>query len=250
MGHLTGDYERDGVIRLPFDAGTSAWAQAARQVALDVVKTPGDLRHGKTWRVGVDDLPNTPDGSIGGVPLRGLWEAEITAPTTWHPAQLSVVYPGYPQQDPDETDANHRFRLNRDAAHVDGLLPQGPNKRRHLREPHAFVLGLPLNDATGSPLVVWPGSHVMMQAAFARCFAGVDVDSWGDVDVTDAYQAARREVFARCQRVEVPASPGEATLVHRHLLHGVAPWGQGNAPAEGRMIAYFRPQVADLRDWL
>ncbi len=53
-----------------------------------------------------------------------------------------------------------RFRLNRDAAHLDGLLPIGPDKRRMVKEPHAWILGLPLNacGAGASPLVVWEGS--------------------------------------------------------------------------------------------
>ena len=47
------------------------------------------------------------------------------------------------------------------------------------------------------------------------------------------------------------SSPGEAVLLHRHLLHGVAPWGEtATAAPEGRMIAYLRPEFTTLRDWL
>lgn len=240
----------DGFAVFPHDPKVLAWSVAAHMAALDVVQTLGDLRHGGTWRVGVDELPNAADGSIGGVPLFGAWQGVVPKPSVWHCAQLSVVYPGYPQQDALDTDAAHGYRLRRDAAHVDGLLPEGPQKRRHLREPHSFILGLPLNTATASPLVVWPGSHVIMQQAFATVLADVPTDRWGDVDVTDIYQAARRDVFATCKRVEVPVLPGQATLVHRHLLHGVAPWGMGTAPIEGRMIAYFRPQVSNICDWI
>lgn len=247
---MTGSLDRAGYLHLPADPATAAWAAAARTAALAVLATPGDMRHGGTWRVGVDELPNATDGSVAGVALGGAWVDHIDPPGHWHRAQLSVVYPGYPRQDPDESDTNHHFRLHRDAAHVDGLLPEGPDKRRHLREPHAFVLGLPLNDATGSPLVVWPGSHRIMQAAFRQALHGIPADHWAEVDLTDPYTLARRQVFDTCARVELPARPGEATLLHRHLLHGVAPWGDGTAPPEGRIIAYFRPMVVSIADWL
>ena len=247
---MTVAFDRDGYVVLPHDPTVLAWAKAAHDVAKGVVKTPGDMRHGGTWRVGVDELPNAPDGSIKGIALKGAWSSYVTVPEVWHCAQLSVVYPGYPQQDQTDSDAAHGFRIRRDAAHVDGLLPEGPRKRRHLREPHSFVLGLPLNDATASPLVVWQGSHKIIQAAFVTAFGGIDPSDWGDVDVTDIYQAVRREVFETCPRIELPALPGEATLLHRHLVHGVAPWRTGDAPEEGRMIAYLRPQVVDVVDWI
>ena len=38
---------------------------------------------------------------------------------------------------------------------------------------------------------------------------------------------------------------------HRHLVHGVAPWGEkAKAQPEGRMIAYLRPEFPSIRDWL
>ena len=237
---------RDGYVLFPWDAEVAAWAKAAHQAGQAVLAADDERRHGGTWFVGVDALPNAADGSIGGVPLSGPFLEHIDMPSVWHKAQLSVVFPGYPGRDPGESDAAHRYRLNRDAAHVDGLLPEGPERRRHLREPHGFILGLALNDSDQSPLVVWPGSHRIMAEAFAKAFAGVPTDAWGDVDVTDAYQAARRAVFATCQRTEITTRPGEAILLHRQLLHGVAPWGQG---AGIRMIAYFRPQIA-AADWL
>ena len=241
-------FEIDGFLRLSFDPRVAVWAEASHRVAMGL--EPEALRHGGTWQVGVDALPNAEDGSIDGVALQGPWEGLVTPPKTWHRAQVSVVHPGYPRQDPDESDAAHRYRLNRDAAHVDGLLPEGPDRRRHLREPHAFVLGVPLNDATGSPLVVWRGSHRIVQKAFAAAFSGVPAETWGDVDVTDIYQAARREAFETCERIELPAKPGEATLLNRHIVHGVAPWRADVAPPEGRMIAYFRPQLQDVRGWI
>lgn len=241
-------FSAQGFVHLPWSEQVAAWAQAARPVAQRAVRD-APRRHGGTWIVGVDALSNAPDGSISGVPLTGGWDDHVAPPAQWHAAQVSVVFAGYPGRDPDESAAAHRFRLRRDAAHVDGLLPEGPGRRRHLREPHAFILGLPLNDVPASPLVVWPGSHLIMARAFARAFAGLPPARWGDVDVTEAYQAARRDVFDTCPRVELCARPGEATLLHRHLLHGVAPWS-GPDPGEGRMIAYFRPELTDPGDWL
>lgn len=102
-----------------------------------------------------------------------------------------------------------------------------------------------------APLTVWEGSHHMMRAALRQAFAGIPAARWGEVDVTEAYQTARREVFARCPRVLLPARPGEATLLHRLTIHGVAPWGPaGTAPPMGRIIAYFRPQLDSVEEWL
>lgn len=226
---------------LPVDAGVSDWAAAAYQAAITL--DTSERRHGGTWFVGVDALPNARDGSVGGVPMPFAHMAP-----DWHAAQVSIVYDGYPRRDDDESEAAYRFRVNRAAAHMDGLLPEGPSKRRHLREPHGFIIGMALNDATASPLVVWDGSHHVMGAAFSRIFDGTDPVDFGDLDVTDAYQAARREVFETCRRVEVPTRVGEAVILHRHLIHGVAPWA-GDAPKEGRIIAYFRP-IAGYADWL
>ena len=90
-------------------------------------------------------------------------------------AQISVVYPGYPCAMEGESAAAFNYRQRRDAAHVDGLLPEGPERRRHLREPHGFVLGLPLTQSseTASPMVVWEGSHKIMREAFQKALQGV-----------------------------------------------------------------------------
>lgn len=241
-------FARDGYVVLGVDARVAAWAAAAHAVVGRRAVT--DLRHGGTWSVGVDALPNAADGSIAGVPLRGPWEALLPRPAAWHRAQVSIVYPGYPRRDPDESLAAHSYRLRRDAAHVDGLLPEGPERRRFLREPHEFVLGLPLNAVAAAPLVVWPGSVAVMRAAFAQAFAGIAPQDWAQVDVTEAYQQARKQVFATCPRVEVAMQPGQAVVVHRHLLHGVAPWGAAPPVTEGRMVAYFRPMFPDPAAWL
>ncbi len=234
------------------DPQIAAWAAGALPVASRAVAdSREEWRCGGTWFVGVDALPNGPDGAMGGVALP--WAALDLAPAPLHRAQVSVVKPGYPRPWKGEDATAFGFRLRRDAAHLDGLLPVGPDKRRIVKEPHAWILGLPLNvcGAGASPLVVWEGSHVLISAALRAAFAGHPAAEWGNVDVTDAYRAARAEVFRTCPRVELPVRPGEATLLHRHLIHGVAPWKEGaEAPEEGRIIAYFRPLMATVSDWL
>jgi hypothetical protein len=136
---------------------------------------------------------------------------------------------------------------------VDGLLPEGPERRRFLREPHAFILGLPLNAVDAAPLTVWPGSHLTMGQALR---AAVGSAPPATVDLTEAYHAARRDVFDRIEPVRVVARPGQAILLHRHLLHGVAPWegggqdGSGPRGQQSRMIAYFRPELPGGGSWL
>ena len=99
--------------------------------------------------------------------------------------------------------------------------------------------------------MIWEGSHLIMRAALHAALAGHAPDTWENVDVTEAYQAARREVFATCRRVELPGQVGEAVILHRLLIHGVAPWAAGaEAEAPGRVVAYFRPVLASVADWL
>lgn len=225
----------------------AAWARAA--IGPAVAALDGQpRRHGGTWAVGLDLLPNAPDGSIG-APLP--WEDLGLAAQPLHKAQLSAIHPGYPQRDPEDTDAAHRFRLTRDAAHLDGLLALGPDKRRYMKEPHAWILGLALTQATASPLVVYEGSHTILRAALTKALLPHDPATWGDVDLTEPYTQARRQIFATCPRVVVPQSPGEAVILHRLTLHGVTPWEQGaTAPPQGRIVAYFRPLLASVHDWL
>lgn len=241
-----------GWQRIGPDPRIAAWAAAALPVAQAVLAATDEAwRCGETWFVGVDALPNGPDGGVGGASFP--WAALPLEPLPLHRAQLSVVRPGYPQPWSGEDETAFRFRRNRDAAHLDGLLPVGPDKRRMVKEPHAWILGLPLNacGAGASPLVVWDGSHRVMQAALARAFQGHCGTDLADVDITEVYKAARAEVFRTCRRLELPAQPGEATLLHRLTVHGVAPWAEGaKAPREGRIIAYFRPLLGKVSDWI
>ncbi|MFU8835008.1 MAG: hypothetical protein ACNA7F_07015 [Roseovarius sp.] len=232
------------------EPGLRDWARAARAAALPVISQAPRECEG-TWVVGVDVLPNDPEGGVGGVPLS--CHARDVAEGLWgrlplHRAQVSVVFPGYPRPRAGEGAAAFRYRRVRAAAHVDGLLPVGSGRRRMLRERHAYLLGLPLSEADegASPLVVWEGSHHVMRRAFAAALAGRHPRDWAEVDLTDTYHAARREVFETCLRVAVHARPGAGCLVHRMSLHGVAPWQAGaSAPPEGRMVAYFRPELPD-----
>jgi hypothetical protein len=99
-------------------------------------------------------------------------------------------------------------------------------------------------------MVVWEGSHEIMRARLREALSHVAARDWGRADVTDAYKAARREVFATCPRIELVAAPGEAYVLHRLALHGVAPW-RGAACDEGRMVAYFRPEMpGGVEAWL
>ena len=246
--------EQDGFIVFDHDARVARWAAAAREVALDVVsdpllRGPDNLRHQKTWFVGVDALPNDYSGAVAGMPLEGPWQ-KYTPALPLHPAQLSIIYEGYPRQDPNESAANHRFRRDRSAAHVDGLLPVGSNKRRFAQEFHAFILSVPLNPIAAAPTVVWRGSHRIMHDALRAAIAGRPP---AQVDVTQAYQAARRIVFDQCEKVPLRIRPGQAALVHRFALHGTDPWPDDmrDMSGEGRMVAFFRPECAGGADeWL
>ena len=217
------------------------------------------LRCGGTWFAGVNALGNDASGRINGSgELAGrvidFLDANHLPTKNWDSAQISVVYPGYPLPGAQETEQAFNYRRNRDAAHVDGLLPTGPDRRRVIGEPHAFVLGVPLNETSpdASPMVVWKGSHHIMRAALAEALQGHTENDWPKVDVTEIYHAARRLVFETCERVAIHAEPGQAYVIDRHALHGVAPWSDtASAPAEGRIIAYFRPECpGGIRDWL
>lgn len=245
-----------GWTHFPADGASLRWAEAALGAARSALAESWEpWRCGGTWFVGVDALPNDAEGRVEGYPLAGVAAEAVRATfgaQVWHPAQLSVIRPGYPQPSPEESPAAYDFRRNRDAAHVDGLIAEGPEKRRFIREPHAFILGIALNEAAAeaSPLVVWEGSQTIVGPALRAALVGHDPADGGKVDITDAYQAARREAFARCPRRALPLRPGEAVLLHRHLLHGVSPWREGAvAASEGRAIAYFRPQHAAVSDW-
>ncbi len=256
-----------GWCRFAYDPVLMDWVASALPAARHAVTAPENaqwLRYGGTWFAGVHALPNGPKGMLaGGPPLAGnvidfihrvLGEGDAALRAfAWDRGQVSVCYPGYPKPMAGERESAHRYRVKRDAAHLDGLLPEGEERRRHLREHHGFILGLPLveADAGASPFSIWEGSHEIIRAAFREILDGLPPEAWGGQDVTEAYQDLRREIFERCPRVEVAAKPGEAYLVHRLALHGMAPWREGAAAGpDGRMILYFRPPIGGPEHWL
>ncbi len=240
-----------GFVRLPPDPALVDWIAVAAQSGQGALADPRFAdQHAceGTWFVGVDALANDATGAVDpATPLMGqavdLITALYGAIPPLHPAQLSTVFPGYPAPRHGESAAAFRYRQRRDAAHVDGVLALGVDRRRFLHECHAFILGLPLTEAptAAAPLVVWEGSHHIMRDAFAKAFYGTTPEQAPDLDITDIYQAARRRVFETCERVELPAAPGQALLVHRMTLHGVAPWTttQPVGPM-GRMVGCYR----------
>ncbi len=254
-------FER-GWCCFPYDPSLADWVARTLPAARSAVAAPQNaswLRYQGTWFAGVNALESNEAGAVDtGPQLTGkavdfIHETLGLKGLAWDRGQVSVCYPGYPRPMSSESDAAFRYRLNRDAAHVDGLRAEGPGRRRHVREHHGFILGIPMVETSpdASPFVVWEGSHECMRATFGALFAGIAPEAWGDIDATEAYKAARREVFASCKRVEVAARPGEAYLVHRLALHGFAPWGSSaTAGPDGRMVVYFRPAIGDARRWL
>jgi hypothetical protein len=262
MRNLASQFFARGWCRFGHDPGLLEWIEAALPAARACRDDPRHaewLRYQQTWFAGVNALPNDARGAVGGGgPLRGAAVEFIARELgldgfAWDAAQVSICYPGYPQPMQGESEALLRYRRLRAAAHVDGLLREGPDRRRHLREHHGFILGIPLVefDAGASPFVIWEGSQEIMREAFRRRFAGLAPSAWGDEDVTEIYQQARERVFAECERVVVHAGPGEAYLAHRLSLHGMAPWEDGAAAGpDGRMIVYFRPHTCGPFEWL
>jgi hypothetical protein len=243
---------QQGWRRVAYDANIAHWAHAAlapAQHALAQDTTP--RRCAGTWAVGLDLLPNDAAGSVAGVAFP--WQALGLSACALHAGQISTIFPGYPQHGSEESDAAYGFRLRRDAAHLDGLLPVGPQRLRMLQEPHSWIVGIALNACTpnASPLVLWQGSHEKMRQALHAVLRNHPPSHWPQIDLTAAYQAARADVFASCPRIAVPLLPGEAIVLHRLTVHGMAPWAaDAHAPAEGRMVAYFRPLLASMADWL
>lgn len=234
------------------------WVETARPVAFAAMADPAQAvwwRAENTWFVGVDALANDSLGRVVGGPIpRGAAVAATKAlsDAPFHRLQVSAIRPGYPGSGAQDDPAQHRFRLKRDGAHLDGLLPVGADRRRYLKEPHAFILGIALTDAApgASPLVVWDGSEKIIRSAFEEAFVGCDPADWASIDVTKVYSDARRRVFENCIRRLVPLKRGESVLLHRMAIHGVAPWVAGaDAEAEGRVIAYFRP-LTEPATWL
>lgn len=251
------DFDRKGYQVFAYDTQVENWAKALYPHAVSILSDPKAreiwLRHGATWFAGVNILENDPLGAFRDVPpLLGRVIAfcrSLSPEFQFDKAQISTIYRGYPRQDPDVSISNHRFRLKRDAAHIDGLLRVG--SQRFFREYHSFILGIPLNSAPrdAGPLVVWAGSHKIIQDWIKQRLP--DLANLPNEDVAEDYQLVRRQIFETCKRVLLPVRIGEATLLHRFTLHGQAPWPESvDGPDIGRIIAYFRPDwCGSRRDW-
>ncbi len=145
------------------------------------------LRCGGTWFAGVNVFPNDATGAVplaGVPPLTGAALRFVLAilgleQVALDRAQVSICLPGYPQPAADESGAAFRFRRDRDAAHVDGLV-RFSGRRRRLGETHGFILGLPLEDApsAAAPCVVWEGSHEVIRSAFLARLGDVPPARW------------------------------------------------------------------------
>jgi hypothetical protein len=250
-----------GWCRFAYDETLVGWVEQALPAARAAVTATENAewwRCGRTWFVGVNALPNDETGAIAdGMPLSGkavdFIRHDLGLRFTWDRAQVSVVYPSYPQPMASESAAGYRYRRERDAAHVDGVLREGPRKRRHLRRHHRFILGIPMV-AVGpgaSPLVVWEGSHEIVRRALADRFGDLPAACWRDEDIGTLYRSVRNRIFGDCERVQIAAQPGEAYLLHRLALHGIAPWSDtATAGPDGRMIVYFRPELDAPDEWL
>lgn len=248
--------------RFPFDPALANWVQhvlpTAKQTRFENAHKHW-LRCGETWFAGVNVLPNDTTGAIaGGSPLTGmavdfLRDQLKVAPLEWEAAQVSICYPAYPQPMIGESEAAFRYRRDKCAAHIDGILPEGEKRRRHLREHHRFILGIPLThyDEGAAPLVVWEGSHEIVRQTLRQCYGDLPAALWGDVDITEVYRDLRNRIFDECERIEIIAEPGESYIVHRLALHGIAPWrSPAVADPDCRVICYFRPETPSPEDWL
>jgi len=248
--------------RFPFDPALANWVNhvlpAAKQTRFEDAHRQW-LRCGETWFAGVNVLPNDNTGAIaGGAPLTGmavdfLRDQLKISPLKWEAAQVSICYPAYPQPMIGESEAAFRYRRDKCAAHIDGILPEGEKRRRHLREHHRFILGIPLThyDEGAAPLVVWEGSHEIVRQTLRQSYGDLPAALWGDVDIIDVYHDLRNRIFDECERVEIIAEPGESYIVHRLALHGIAPWRNPAVADPGcRVICYFRPETPSPEDWL
>ncbi len=256
-------FYKNGWCLIDFDPILKAWVDKVLPCAREQINAKRNrqwLRCNGTWFAGVNVMPNTGLGEVGnsGPPLAGTAMEFIRQSLRINdfdldPGQISVCYPGYPRAGASETPQSHHYRLRRDAAHVDGLLPEGPDRRRHLREYHAFILGIPMVafSSDASPFVVWEGSHEIIRRTFRAVWEKLPPERWGDLDVTEIYKQARRTIFSQCRRVLIHTRPGESFVVHRLALHGTSPWGENaEAGKDGRMICFFRPQAGTADHWL
>ena len=266
----------NGWLKFDYDHKIYHWVNVAKKKVFNRYNS-GDFgwnnfRCGNTWFVGVNFLGNDKTASLNGACFEGIPVTEIKSYfghniKYWDEAQVSICWPNYPLQSDNETHNAFNFRVNRYAAHVDGILPFGREKRRFLKDPHAFIFGIPITycDYKTAPVVVWEGSHLIMREAFKRTYNASDSKNWDKIDVTNVYQKARSRVFETCQMKRLYVNLGESYLIDRLAVHGIAPWEPRepkkngvstkdikNQPEikNGRAVIYFRPSFDITSDWI
>jgi hypothetical protein len=153
-----------GWAKFSVDADLEAWVAHVAPIAAALSQHPAHraewLRHGGTWFAGVNILVNDARGRLEqGPELGGMAVECLTAlhgPMSLDLGQISVTYPGYPLFDGQESAAAHRYRVNRAAAHVDGLLTIGPERRRFLCMNRInMCLGIPLGSKATRRPALW-----------------------------------------------------------------------------------------------
>lgn len=244
------------------DADIVQWAAEAKEIVEKKLAQKDfpqkDLRCGGTWFAGVNFLGNSTSGKLETKNLQGKIIASIMSRfresfDEWDSAQISICYPGYPKPMASEGVAAFNYRIKKCAAHVDGILPLGNNRRRFVREHHAFIFGIPLSrfNRFASPLVIWEGSHHIILDTFHKIFSSLSSSEWPQLDVTFQYKEARKKVFATCPKKVIWVPLGGCFVLHRMCLHGISPWAK-NAQAEpcGRIMAYFRPKLLCEKNWI
>ena len=123
-----------GYIKFKYDEQIAKWAQFAGIKGNEILANPNQLAKWLqcegTWFVGVDVLPNDSQGNFLEVDFPYIFKVLLDKINLkpYHKAQLSVIFPGYPKPRAGDSVAAFEYRLKRDAAHVDGLLPIGTKK--------------------------------------------------------------------------------------------------------------------------
>lgn len=259
LAQVRTDYYQKGWCVFDYECAVQDWVDSTINEARAVVELDQNkhwLRHGETWFAGVNVLNNDPQGAVpNGIQLdcRALdFIKRLNGkPTALDRGQISICYPGYPKPSSLESEVAYSYRLNRDAAHLDGVLKEGGE--RFLKEYHDYILAIPMVEADqhASPFVLWSQSHSIVQARLRDALQNYPVETWADIPIQEVYQSLRKDIFKACERVEVHLKVGQVLLAHRLILHGTAPW-RSNAAAskDGRMICFFRPASLDIEQWL
>ena len=254
-------YNRLGWKVFNHDPKIVDWAQEAKSRTISKLCSrqlaKHDLRCGGTWFPGVRFLDNNDLGALGSTKLEGNSVGQISKKfgkffKFWDPAQISVIYPGYPKRVESESENAFKFRKEKFGSHVDGVIPIGKSRKRFIKEFHTFIYGISISefDELAAPLIAWEGSHHIFRSALEQVLKHLEPTSWPDLDITMCYNEVRKHIFKKCKPRVIWVPIGGSFIIHRLCLHGVAPWGDGAfSEPSGRMIAYFRPNLIDSGHW-